>query len=194
MVISGVQLLCNHSSSTLKLVLATWRLRFITYARHCVVCYANPSEVYIRSSVTTYEVNRGSFGTPRRAWHTPATTAHRLKGRHRHSGTRKRHNKKTRRPPHRTAPHCPQCPQRGRRPLLPSPSACLLHYLKLSLVFICRAGDVASSSTFPSRAVYIREPIWLYKTRQQKRGGPEAERGETWKPFYGAANRARQAP
>lgn len=57
-------------------------------------------------------------------------------------------------------------------------------------MFICRADDVASSSTFPSRAVYIREPIWLYKTRQRKGGGPEAERGETWKPFYGAAQRA----
>lgn len=80
------------------------------------------------------------------------------------------------------------------RSLLPSPSACLLHYLKHSLVFMCRAGDVASSSTFPSRAVYIREPIWLYKTRQQKGGGPEARRGETWKPFYGAANCALDKP
>lgn len=94
-----------------------------------------------------------------------------------------------------TALHSPQCPQHGPRTLLPSPSACLLlHYLKHSLVFICRAGDVASDSTFPSRAAYIREPIWLYKTRQQKGGGPEPERGETWKPFYGAANCALDSP
>lgn len=50
------------------------------------------------------------------------------------------------------------------------------HYLKRSLVFICRAGDVAPSSTFPSRAVYIRAPVWLYKTRRLKEGGSEAER------------------
>lgn len=56
---------------------------------------------------------------------------------------------------------------------LPLGPCLLLHYLKHSLVFICRAGDVASSSTFPSRAVYIREPIWRYKTRQRKGGGPE---------------------
>lgn len=73
-----------------------------------------------------------------------------------------------------TALRCPRCPQHGPRSLLPSPSHCLLlHYLKHTLVFICRAGDVASSSTFPSRPVYIREPIWLYKTRQRKGGGPE---------------------
>ncbi len=93
-----------------------------------------------------------------------------------------------------TALHCPLCPQHGPRSLLPSPLACLLHYLKHSLVFICRAGDVASCSTFPSRAVYIREPIWLYKTRQQEGGGPEPERGETWKPFYGAAKCALDKP
>lgn len=88
-----------------------------------------------------------------------------------------------------SAVHCPQCPQHGPRSPFPSPSACLLlHYLKHSLVFICRAGDVASSSTVPSRAVYIREPIWLYKTRQRKGGGSEPESGETWKPFYRAAN------
>lgn len=87
-----------------------------------------------------------------------------------------------------SARHRPRCPQHGPQPLLPSPLARLLHYLKLSLVFICRADDVATSSTFPSPAVYIREPIWLYKTRQQEGGGPEPERGETWKPFYTAAH------
>lgn len=72
---------------------------------------------------------------------------------------------------------------------LSSPTARLLHYLKLSLVFICRAGDVATSSTFPSPAVYIREPIWRYKTRRQEGGGPEPERWETWRPFYRAADK-----
>lgn len=80
----------------------------------------------------------------------------------------------------------PRCPQRGLPPVLPSPLVRLLHYLKRSLVFICRADDVATTSTFPSPAVYIRESIWLYKTRQQKGGGTEPERGETWKPFYRA--------
>lgn len=41
-------------------------------------------------------------------------------------------------------------------------SAGLLLYLKHNLVFIWRAGDVALNSTFPSRAVYIREQLWLY--------------------------------
>lgn len=158
------------------------------------------SQVYVRLSVTTYKVNSGSFGVPRRAWHTPATAACRCsKELQRQSGRRQKKAEQCAfkgggHAGHRTAPHCPQCPQHGRRPLLPSPSACLLHYLKHSLVFICRAGDVASSSTFPSPAVYIREPIWLYKTRRQKRGGPEPERGETWKPFYGAANCALDNP
>lgn len=72
-------------------------------------------------------------------------------------------------------------------PVLPSPSARVRHYLKHTLVFICGADDVATSSTFPSPAVYIREPIWRYKTRQQEGGGPEPERREPWKPFYRAA-------
>lgn len=59
-------------------------------------------------------------------------------------------------------------------PLLPL--ARQLHYLKHTLVFICGADDVATSSTFPSPAVYIREPIWRYKTRQQEGGGSEPER------------------
>lgn len=87
----------------------------------------------------------------------------------------------------------PRCPQRGLPPVLPSPLARLLHYLKHSLVFICRADDVATNSTFPSPAVYIRESIWLYKTRQQKGGGTEPERGETWKPFYRAVECALRA-
>lgn len=88
-----------------------------------------------------------------------------------------------------TAPHCPQCPRHGLRSLPSSPSArLLLHYLKHSLVFICRARDVTRSSTVPSRAVYIREPIWRYKTRQRKGGGSDPESGETWKPFYGATH------
>ncbi len=43
-------------------------------------------------------------------------------------------------------------------------------------MFICRAGDVAPSSTFPSRADYIRAPVWPYKTSRLKEGGSEAER------------------
>lgn len=78
----------------------------------------------------------------------------------------------------------PRCPQRGPRSLLPSPSArLLLHYLKLSLVFICRAGDVASSSTFPSRAVYIREPIWLYKTGSGEEEGHNRSEGRRGSHF-----------
>lgn len=53
---------------------------------------------------------------------------------------------------------------------------------------------MASSSAFPSRAVYIREPTWPYITGRGKRGGPQAERGATWKPFYGAAKRAPESP
>lgn len=49
------------------------------------------------------------------------------------------------------------------------------------------SDDVATSSTFPSPAVYIREPIWRYKTRRQEGGGPEPERREPRKPFYRAA-------
>lgn len=59
----------------------------------------------------------------------------------------------------------------------PPPLARQLHYLKHTLVFICGADDVAASSTFPSPAVYIREPTWRYKTGQREGGGPEAERG-----------------
>lgn len=71
---------------------------------------------------------------------------------------------------------CPRCPQRGPPSVLSSPWARRLHYLKHTLVFICGADDVATSSTFPSPAVYIREPIWRYKTGQRGGGGPEAER------------------
>lgn len=74
------------------------------------------------------------------------------------------------------ATHCPWCPQHGPPSVLPSPLARQLHYLKHTLVFICGADDVAPSSTFPSPAVYIREPIWRYKIRQQEGGGPEPER------------------
>lgn len=48
-------------------------------------------------------------------------------------------------------------------------SACLLHYLKHNLVFIWRASDVALNSTFPSRAVYIREQLWLYISQAEAR-------------------------
>lgn len=50
--------------------------------------------------------------------------------------------------------------------------------IKSSLMFICRAGDVALTSTFPSRTVYIREPIWLYKTELRKGGGSQPSRGD----------------
>lgn len=62
---------------------------------------------------------------------------------------------------------------RGSNVRLCFPPRQLQHYLKRSLVFMWRAGDVASCSTVPSRAVYIRRPIWRYKTRQRKGGGPE---------------------
>lgn len=72
----------------------------------------------------------------------------------------------------------PRCPQRTPRssPSFPPHSAPVgfLHYLKRSVVFICRASDVASCSTVPSRPVYIRRPIWRYKTRRRRGGGPEA--------------------
>ncbi len=149
----------------------------------------------MRQFVTTNKVYSMSLGAPGHAWRTSTTNATPFKKglqRRSHFSTRgkavqcqfkknKIKKKKRRRPPH-CAPRTALFPMSAARTqvsLLPSPSACLLHYLKLSLVFICRAGDVASSSTFPSRAVYIREPIWLYKTRQQKGGGPEPERGET---------------
>lgn len=164
----------------------------------CHVMLIHLNQVYMRQSVTTNKVHSMSLGIPRHAWRTSTTNAHRLKVyfafQHQRSAVQCSLKATQATALRSLAPHCPQCPQHGPRSLLPSPSACLLHYLKHSLVFICRAGDVASSSTFPSRAVYIREPIWLYKTRQQKGGGPEPERGETWKPFYGAANCALDNP
>lgn len=76
---------------------------------------------------------------------------------------------------------------------LPLRPRLLLHYLKLHLVFIWRAGDVASSSTFPSRVVYIREPIWRYKTRQRRGGGPQsARRGDVEAILRSGELRARQ--
>lgn len=104
---------------------------------------------------------------------------------HQHSDRRNNANAEHRAP--FPAAHCPRCPQHGPWPVLPSPSARLRHYLKHTLVFICGADDVTTSSTFPSPAVYIREPIWRYKTRRQEGGGPEPERREPWKPFYRAA-------
>jgi len=73
------------------------------------------------------------------------------------------------------------------------PSAAPL-FKALGPLLKCRGGDVAANSTFPSRAVYIREPTWRYKAGRRKRGGPEAERGETWRPFYGARTARQTAP
>ncbi len=55
------------------------------------------------------------------------------------------------------------------------------HYLKRSLAFICRACDVAPSSTFPSRADYIRAPVWLYKTGVWKKEGQRRRETQTEK-------------
>lgn len=63
-------------------------------------------------------------------------------------------------------------------PSLSPPLGLSAHYFKLSRVFICRDGDVGLSSAFPSRAVYIREPIWLYKTELRKGGGSQPSRGD----------------
>lgn len=145
---------------------ATWQ--------HCLACYANPQHLYspvchdrwrftVRPSgyrgihgahshhhqtqqlCTVLKVYNDSRGEPQRN----------------SAVQRKARKRQTRRPPHcapcaalSAPPPSIECPQHGPRslPSLPSPSACLLHYLKHSLVFICRAGDVASRSTFPSRA------------------------------------------
>lgn len=157
-------------------------------AWHCADWYTNPCDTCLQFNYDIcHDQHDDSLRMAWPAWRTPwSTEALRWKAPHRHNAIVSRTAADTQ----ITALHRPRCPQRGPLPLLPSPLARLLHYLKHSLVFICRAGDVATSSTFPSPAVYIREPIWLYKTRQQKGGGPEPERRETWKPFYRAASRA----